>query len=184
MTADTRAVTVDALDAALATATGSLAEDEQRLAVAVFRLLSAGRPATVTAAAAAAGIPEPAAAFCHYVRHFTGPATVPGSSSGTGSTSSPPRHRPRAAAAREWAGSRAGAPGRLEHDAEEECCLSSSSGSRGGSTTGRSRRGPARSTRACGSGPGPRDLAVEAAPRSAVAQEFACPKRWSTSFRA
>ncbi len=62
MTADTPAVTVDALDAALATAAGSLAEDEQRLAVAVFRLLSAGGPATVTAAAAAARIPETAAA--------------------------------------------------------------------------------------------------------------------------
>src|SRR5258708_2368149 len=112
MTADTPAVTVDALDAALATAAGSLAEDEQRLAVAVFRLLSAGGPATVTAAAAAARIPETPAAqalrslpavvwdashpdsvlpflrpdtpwdddvittFCHYVRHFTGPATA------------------------------------------------------------------------------------------------------------
>jgi hypothetical protein len=61
MTADTPAVTVDALDAALATASGSLAEDEQRLAVAVFRLLSAGAPAAIPAAAAAAGIPESAA---------------------------------------------------------------------------------------------------------------------------
>lgn len=42
MTADTPTVTADALDTALGTAAGSLAADEQRLAVAVFRLLSAG----------------------------------------------------------------------------------------------------------------------------------------------
>src|SRR5258708_37861918 len=46
MTADTPAVTVDALDAALATAAGSLAEDGQRLAGAAFRLLAAAEPAT------------------------------------------------------------------------------------------------------------------------------------------
>ncbi len=52
-------VTVDALDAALAAAAGSLAKDEQHLAVAVFRLLSAGAPAAITVAAA--GITESAA---------------------------------------------------------------------------------------------------------------------------
>src|SRR5260370_14770441 len=39
------AVPVDAIDAALAAATPNLSEDEQRLAVAVFRLLAAGRAA-------------------------------------------------------------------------------------------------------------------------------------------
>ena len=61
MTADTPAVTADALDAALAAAAGSPGDDEQRLAVAVLRLLSAGEPVGIAAAAAAAGIPESAA---------------------------------------------------------------------------------------------------------------------------
>ena len=52
------AVNAGALDAALAAAAGSLALDEQRLAVAVLRLLSAGEPVGIPAAAAAAGIPE------------------------------------------------------------------------------------------------------------------------------
>jgi hypothetical protein len=55
------AVPVDAIDAALAAATPSLSEDEQRLAVAVFRLLAAGHPVTIPAAAQAAAIPGPAA---------------------------------------------------------------------------------------------------------------------------
>jgi hypothetical protein len=58
MTADTPAVTADALDAALAAAAGSPGDDEQRLAVAVLRLLSAGEPAGIAAAAAAAGMLE------------------------------------------------------------------------------------------------------------------------------
>jgi hypothetical protein len=63
MTAETAAATsaavsVDAIDAALAAATRSLNQDEQRLAVAVFRLLSADRPASIPAAAAAAAIPD------------------------------------------------------------------------------------------------------------------------------
>ena len=62
MTAEiTAAVSVDALDAAIAAATGQLAEDEQRLAVAVFRLLAAGHPVTIPAAAEAAAMPEPQA---------------------------------------------------------------------------------------------------------------------------
>lgn len=62
MTAETAAtVSIDALDAAIAAATGQLAGDEQRLAVAVFRLLSAGEPVSIRAAAAAAGTPESAA---------------------------------------------------------------------------------------------------------------------------
>src|SRR5260370_18415669 len=55
------AVSVDAIDAALAAATPNLSEDEQRLAVAVFRLLAAGHPVTIAAAAQAAAIPEPRA---------------------------------------------------------------------------------------------------------------------------
>ena len=59
MTAETAAaVSVDALDTAIAGATGQLGEDEQRLAVAVFRLLAAGHPVSIPAAAAAAAIPE------------------------------------------------------------------------------------------------------------------------------
>jgi len=61
MTADTPTVTVDALDAAIAAATGQLSEDEQDLAVAVYRLLAGGAPASIPAAAAAAGITESAA---------------------------------------------------------------------------------------------------------------------------
>jgi len=64
MTAETAAATplsVDAIDAAIADATGQLGEDEQRLAVAVLRLLSAGHPVTIPAAAGAAAIPEPRA---------------------------------------------------------------------------------------------------------------------------
>ncbi len=58
MTAGTTTVSVDALDTALAAAAGSRGEDEQRLAAAVLRLLAGGQPASVPAAAAAAGIPE------------------------------------------------------------------------------------------------------------------------------
>ena len=58
MTAETTIVSVDALDAALAAAAGSRGEGEQRLAAAVLRLLAGGQPASVPAAAAAAGIPE------------------------------------------------------------------------------------------------------------------------------
>jgi hypothetical protein len=61
MTTDTPAVTADALDAALAAAAGSPGDDEQRLAVAVLRLLSVGEPVGIPAAAGAAGIPESAA---------------------------------------------------------------------------------------------------------------------------
>ncbi len=60
-TQTTAAVSVDAIDAALAAATPNLSEDEQRLAVAVFRLLAAGHPVTIAAAAQAAAIPEPRA---------------------------------------------------------------------------------------------------------------------------
>jgi hypothetical protein len=49
MTAETAAVSLDAPDAAIAAATGYLAEDEQRLAVAVYRLLPAGEPVSVPA---------------------------------------------------------------------------------------------------------------------------------------
>jgi hypothetical protein len=60
MTAETTAaVSVDAIDAALAAATRQLSQDEQRLAVAVFRLLAAGHPVSVPAAAAAAAMPGP-----------------------------------------------------------------------------------------------------------------------------
>ena len=61
MTTRTAAVSLDALDTAIAAATGQLGEDEQRLAVAVFRLLSAGHPVSVPAAADAAGMPAPPA---------------------------------------------------------------------------------------------------------------------------
>jgi alkylmercury lyase len=57
MSAETTTVFVDAIDAAPAAATPSLGEDEQRLATAVLRLLSAGEPAAVPAAAAHAGMP-------------------------------------------------------------------------------------------------------------------------------
>jgi alkylmercury lyase len=55
------AVSVEAIDAAIATATGQLGEDEQRLAVPVFRLLAAGHPVGIPAAAAAAALPVPRA---------------------------------------------------------------------------------------------------------------------------
>ena len=48
---------VDAIDAALAAATPSLSEDQQRLAVAVLRLLAAGHPVDIAAAAQAAALP-------------------------------------------------------------------------------------------------------------------------------
>jgi len=56
------AVSLDALDRAIGAAIGRLEEDGQRLAVAVFRLLSAGHPVSVPAAADTAGVPEPQAA--------------------------------------------------------------------------------------------------------------------------
>jgi alkylmercury lyase len=65
MTAETAAsagVSVDAIDAALAAATPALGEDGQRLAVAVFRLLAAGHPVGIPAAAEAAALPAPSAA--------------------------------------------------------------------------------------------------------------------------
>ena len=52
MTAETTSPSVDAIDAALAAAAGSLGEDEQRLAVAVLRLLAAGNPVGIPAVAA------------------------------------------------------------------------------------------------------------------------------------
>ncbi len=61
MTAEATAVSLDAIDAALTTATPGLGEDEQRLAAAVLRLLSAGESACIAAAAAAAGMPVPRA---------------------------------------------------------------------------------------------------------------------------
>jgi alkylmercury lyase len=58
MTAETTATpSVDAIDAALAAAAGSPGGDEQRLAVAVLRLLAAGKPVPIPAAAAAARLP-------------------------------------------------------------------------------------------------------------------------------
>ena len=60
MTAQT-AFSVDAIGAALAAAGPSLGPAEQRLAAAVLRLLSAGEPVSIPAAAAAARIPGPAA---------------------------------------------------------------------------------------------------------------------------
>jgi hypothetical protein len=57
MTTETSIPCVDALDAAIAAATGHLAEDEQRLAVAVLRLLSVGEPVAIPSAAAAARVP-------------------------------------------------------------------------------------------------------------------------------
>ena len=95
MTAETNtAPSVDAIDTALATAAGTLGADEQQLAVAVLRLLAVGAPVSIGAAAAAARLPEPLAeqvlrswpavfwdddvmtTFCHYVLHFTSPATA------------------------------------------------------------------------------------------------------------
>jgi hypothetical protein len=49
---------LDATDAALTAATPSLDEDGQRLAAAVLRLLAAGQPASISAAAAAAAMPS------------------------------------------------------------------------------------------------------------------------------
>src|SRR6516162_3719261 len=57
MTAPTPALSVDAIDAALAAATPGLDEDGRRLAAAVLRLLAAGEPVSVPIAAAAAGMP-------------------------------------------------------------------------------------------------------------------------------
>jgi hypothetical protein len=57
MTAKTTTSSLDAIDAALDAAGPSLDEDEQRLAAAVLRLLAAGQPASIQAAAAAAGMP-------------------------------------------------------------------------------------------------------------------------------
>ena len=57
MNAKTTTSSLDASDAALAAAPPSRDEDEQRLAAAVLRLLAAGEPASIPAAAAAAGIP-------------------------------------------------------------------------------------------------------------------------------
>ena len=55
MTAETIGTpSVDAIDAALAAAAGSPGEDERRLAVAVLRLLAAGKPVSIPAAAAVA----------------------------------------------------------------------------------------------------------------------------------
>jgi hypothetical protein len=63
MTADTVvAVSVDAIDAALGAATPALSEDEQRLAIAVFRLLATGQPVTTAAAAEAAAMHDACAA--------------------------------------------------------------------------------------------------------------------------
>ena len=62
MTAETTAPSVDAIDAALAVAAGSPGEEEQRLAVAVLRLLAAGKPVGIPAAAAAARLPGTRAA--------------------------------------------------------------------------------------------------------------------------
>ena len=61
MTAQT-AFSLDEIDAALAAAGPSPDQDEQRLAAAVLRMLSAGQPVGVPAAAAAAEIPAPRAA--------------------------------------------------------------------------------------------------------------------------
>jgi hypothetical protein len=52
MTADATTISLDAIDAALAAAVPGLGEDEQRLAGAVLRLLAAGEPVSIPAAAA------------------------------------------------------------------------------------------------------------------------------------
>jgi len=57
MTAKTIAGSLDAIDAALAAATPSLDTDGQRLAAAVLRLLAAGEPTGIPAAAGAADLP-------------------------------------------------------------------------------------------------------------------------------
>jgi len=57
MTAQTPALPVDAIDAALTAATPRLDEDGRRLAAALLRLLAAGEPASIPAAAATAGMP-------------------------------------------------------------------------------------------------------------------------------
>ena len=57
MNAKTTTSSLEAIDTALAAATPSLDEDRQRLAAAVLRLLAAGEPASILAAAATAGIP-------------------------------------------------------------------------------------------------------------------------------
>jgi len=59
MTADATTISLDAIDAALAAAVPGLGQDEQRLAVAVLRLLAAGEPVAIPAAAA--GLPGPVA---------------------------------------------------------------------------------------------------------------------------
>ena len=64
MTAPTPALSVDAIDAALAAAMPSLDEDGRRLAAAVLRLLAAGDPVGVPAAAAAAGMPASRPGSC------------------------------------------------------------------------------------------------------------------------
>jgi len=56
------AFSLDEIDAALAAAGPRPDQDEQRLAAAVLRMLSAGQPVGVSAAAAAAEIPAPQAA--------------------------------------------------------------------------------------------------------------------------
>ena len=61
MTAETTTISLDVIDAALAAAVPGLGEDDQRLAVAVLRLLAAGQPVSVPAVAEAAGLPGPRA---------------------------------------------------------------------------------------------------------------------------
>lgn len=61
MTAETTTPSLDATDAALAAAILGLDDDGQRLATAVLRLLSAGEPVPIAAAAAAARMPVPQA---------------------------------------------------------------------------------------------------------------------------
>jgi hypothetical protein len=51
-------VSLDEIDAAAAKVAPGLTLDEQRLAVAVYRLLAHGQPVTVDTAAATAGIPS------------------------------------------------------------------------------------------------------------------------------
>ena len=72
MTAQTPTLSVDAIDAALAAATPGLDGGGRRLAAAVLRLLAAGDPVGVPAAAAAAGMPASRA----------GPGCSPASPSG------------------------------------------------------------------------------------------------------
>jgi hypothetical protein len=57
MTVQTPALSVDAIDAALAAATPDLDEGGRRLAAVVLRLLAAGEPVSVLAAATGAGMP-------------------------------------------------------------------------------------------------------------------------------